>query len=224
MSLHKKFSDSEFSQQEENQYLEELYSRQYTKKQKKAYADKLEKEYNLSRTISTTKNTKKNKLRFISVFSAIAACAMLFYLALGSNNTSLNDLVNTEMHQSIYKNREITRGDISSSEVRNQAIAAYNEGDTQLAIAAYEKLTDKTSEDYFFEGMSYMYNKEYEQALSMFSKVDSESFNFKTEMNWFSALCYLQIGEDQKATELLNGMNGWKQTEAQKILKAIKKK
>lgn len=221
MAKHKQFSDNKLSQSEEDVYLEKIFKKSYDKNLKEKYAAKLKSQYKVDRDNQNTPKKASNKLRYLGIITALAACFLAIFVAVQSGSEDLDSIVNAQIHEEIFLNKNLNRGDTNTAFMRNQAISAYNAGDMTKAIEFYSQIEDKNAEDQFFEGMAYLYHEDFVNAELRLSSINATDLKFNTERYWYLALCQIKLGENKKAIQSLNQVKAWNQKEVEKLKKLL---
>lgn len=83
---------------------------------------------------------------------------------------------------------------------------AYKEKNYKSAIANFKKQDQQLNldlESRFYLGLSFFYEKQYNQAATEFRKIDSPTSDFFKDAQFYTALCHLKLQENQKAKQIL---------------------
>jgi tetratricopeptide (TPR) repeat protein len=189
---------------------------------------------------NVVKETPVRKLAPRSSINWIRNIAAVFILGLGLSMAWLmfsspeaGELADEQLME-IYVEPESFMNDRDVDSNWKNAIAAYEEGQFSIAVAAIERSIEKNSEKLdqknFYLGLSYLYEDvpNYDKAISHLAKskeLNSSSL-FAPKANWFMALAYLKQGNIKEAKALLqlvideNSYN-WKKAEATALLNKI---
>lgn len=191
------------------------------------------------------KETPVRKLASRRSLSWIRSIAAVFILGLGLSMAWLmfsspeageladEQLMDLYEKPSVFAGQEEEEGVVKDSNWKN-AIAAYEEGQFSVAVAAIESSMEKSSEKLdeknFYLGLSYLYEDvpNYDKAISHLAKskeLNSSSL-FAPKANWFMALAYLKEGRIKEAKALLQlvideNSTNWKKAEATALLNKI---
>jgi len=226
MALNKDFSDSKLNPEEEEKYLNTIFDKHYDKKLKSKYSAVLKDTHGVQREESNVVDIKRegsNVRTIVKFVLSVAAGALLAFFALGINSDTYMQQTDTYLAESIFVNQELLRGETRTNEIRNEAILAYNEGDMPTALDRYAKIEVKTSEDAFFEGLAFMYDKQYAKAIEVLAAIPTDNFKYKSELDWYLSLCYAKTDQKEKAIEQLSKLNNWKKKEAEQLIKLLSK-
>lgn len=170
--------------------------------------------------------------------SWIRSIAAVFVLGIGLSlawlmfsSPDVSSLADNELMEIHVKPESFMNNQNVDSNWEN-AIAAYEEGQFSIAVAAIEKSieknTEKLDQKYFYLGLSYLYEDvpNYDKAISHLAKskkLNSSSL-FAPKANWFMALAYLKQGKIKEAKALLQILidaNIWKKEEATALLNKL---
>lgn len=114
-----------------------------------------------------------------------------------------------DQYYEVYPNYEVTtvRGEEDLSK-REEAYLAYDAGNYQEAIDAFNQLDSLLAADYFFRGVSYIQAEEHQKALTDFQfviKKNDEAYHDASI--WYTALLHLKMEDEQKAIPLLESLS-----------------
>lgn len=114
-----------------------------------------------------------------------------------------------DQYYEVYPNYEVTtvRGEEDPNS-RERAYIAYDMGDYAGAIAAFSELDSLSGPDYFFRAICFIQLEDYEAALDDLStssvKADK---NYSKAAQWYTALIYLKLENEQDAIPLLQSLS-----------------
>lgn len=186
------------------------------------------------------KETPVRKLTPRRSLGWIQSIAAVFILGLGLSMAWLmfssqdaGELADKELME-VYVKPEKFMKDLNTSPNWESAIAAYDEGQFSVAVAAIERSIEKNEKageldvKHFYLGLSYLYEDvpNYDKAISHLAKskeLNSSSL-FAPKPNWYMALAYLKQGKIKEAKALLQlviNANNWKQKEATALLNKL---
>ena len=127
-----------------------------------------------------------------------------------------------ELLQEVYAypvSRDIVKGSMSQGELRTLAYQHYQERKYPEAITAFNELIElesESTEDRFFLGLSYLYNRNPELAVKEFDQLlevgDSEREDY---IVWYLALALLDAGDNERATIYLTQVSKWNNNKGQ---------
>lgn len=165
------------------------------------------------------KETPVRKLTPRRSLGWIRSIAAVFILGLGLSMAWLmfssqdaSELADEQLME-IYVKPEKFLKEENTSPNWESAIAAYDEGQFSVAVAAIERSIEKNENSakldmkHFYLGLSYLYEDvpNYDKAIKHLAKskeLNSNSF-FAPKPNWFMALAYLKQGKIKEAKALL---------------------
>ncbi len=181
-----------------------------------------------------TASDNRIPLRSILLFAA----SILFILAIGwyifSSQNNVQQLANTYLEQPFIFDDGQVRGEAAVEVKRGRAAEAYQNEDYEKALLYLRQIAAEqaaNTSDYFQMGLCLLYQKEanYNAALDAFSRAgEINSEIYEDEINWFSALCHILLGNDVEARRFLNKVieskGSRKQAEARKLLEKLNDK
>ena len=181
--------------------------------------------------LSEEKKTPPTKSRNIFFLLKVAAVVVLFLAGVGYylHTKTLDYWVDKEL-AIIHLAPEVLRTEEADlPEVWKIVIAAYQQGNFEVAISTLEKLSSENSERIsyqFYLGLCYLYQKQadYDKAIQSFKKIRKKENIYWEETSWFLALAYLKKGERSLAEDLLKEMlqtSTWKEKEIRKVLRKL---
>lgn len=210
---------------EEDNLFTSILQQKFDQELKEEWSIKLSKDFDISKTKKDPGVKKWNFRHLILIGSSIAAS--ILFLLIWQTNFS-NQTMNAQEFALIELDEKLihpgnTKGDISSELSKQEAIQSFNNKDYNAAISHFEELKTLVADDQFYLGMSYLYNKQYDQSISIFEEIPAGS-NVDQEVKWFLSIAYVLHGDDELAKDKLNnfGESEWKATKAKKLLQTIK--
>lgn len=169
--------------------------------------------------------TPKKSFKWMNVAASLVAFLGLFTWTLffNSNYDSLYD----DYYQT-YPNTVLptVRGE-NNLGIKSDAFYAYDSGDYQKSAQLFSEIYNKDSDDYalFYQGLSLMELKKYEQAIVVLNQSDSnKKSDFTPFFKWYAALAYLKLGkkeEAKKALEILTKTENQQKEAALKLLSEL---
>ena len=225
------YINNQLIETEEDDFLQTLFEAKQKEDLKEDWRQKLEEQY--GSTAEKGPNPPKKNLPFYSVVLSLAASIALIFglLFLFPNSSSdYNSLAESYIQTAPFANNLDARGNNQSEEFRTIATSAYKKGDYQAAISAYEqaiKQGEKTVEDHFFLGLSYLYNNQFDQASLFLSESlklsKSNGEFFEEEIRWFLALAQIKSGAKEDAIRTLKNIKEghWQYSKSQELLNAL---
>jgi len=177
---------------------------------------------------SNLKKPSKGRVISIGALSSLAAIAaigllLLFVLPTKTNTYSLDQYFN--LYPDVLTN--IVRGNSETS--NNQAIRdgmfAYSEEDYKTAstlLGSIQKDQQQYETAKFYEAIALLGNREASKSLEIFEQLATvKAFPYEDGVQWYSALCYLELGNREKANKLLtliSELDHYKKEEAKQLL------
>ena len=177
-----------------------------------------------------------NQPRFSPIWLVKMAAALTliivatFLIVKNINENSLNNMADRYLASTIIlSDQNVMRKDVAThSEILIEATKYFTERQYDKAIESYQKISvdsNFTATDEFYLAVSYVKsNKKYEKlALNLFDHIENSS-SFVLEINWFKAICYLKLGQNQKAKLQLQKVveaGDYKKSEAMKLLEKL---
>lgn len=135
------------------------------------------------------------------------AAAAISIVAIGSWFFLNNEISGEELFSMYYKRPPAFeyRGETSQNAL-NQAFKSYKNNDFAAAILQFKQAAPEENKEFhneiaFFKGISLVETKEWQQALSEFTQI--QAGQYLQDAKWFSALIHLQIGDIEKAKDIL---------------------
>lgn len=203
-------------------------------KQKMRWQGLLDKHENIVRETPVRKLAPRRSINWIRSIAAVFILGLGLSLAwLMFSTPDVGELADEQLMEIHVKPKKFMNALNVDSNWEN-AIAAYENGEFSIAVAAIERSIEKNSEildqKYLYLGLSYLYEDvpNYEKAISCFAKskeLNSSSL-FAPKANWFMALAYLKQGKIKEAKALLQlvideNATNWKKAEATALLNKI---
>lgn len=190
---------------------------------------------------SVVKETPVRTLAPRRSISWIRNIAAVFILGLGLSlawlmfsSPDAGELADEQLMEIYKKPKAFMNTNADADSNWKNAIAAYEEGQFSIAVAAIEKSIEKDEEElqldekHFYLGLSYLYEDvpNYEKAMNhlSISKELNSSSQLAPQANWFMALAYLKQGKIKEAKALIQlviDANIWKEAEATALLNKI---
>lgn len=203
----------------------ELMKANLDKKYVKRWSKLLEEEHDFTRQAKPI--TKKRNLWVVTslVAASIALCIGLFFYLKPTTEQLLAQHLSEP-----FATHEVRKGVSETEELRQQARTAYTKSDFEATINYYNQIAEaRTTEDYFFLGLSQLYEDQLNDAIISLQSAAIQSQgkrDYQEEIDWFLALAYLKSGEKTAAKELLHRAideEYWIIKDAAKLLKSMKK-
>jgi len=191
--------------------------------QRKWWSRELDKKYKVRRSL----DTQNRKVRFLPLYRwmAVAASILVFIVVWQRSGPDLSTMSAHYIADSYIMHPGLTKGTYQSDvELQSQAIDAYRAKNFENAINLFVSIQEKSEEDIFFSGITYMQLSKYDEALSQFQLLeDSNNTRYHEELNWLMALNHNELNNYEAARQRLQQIqeNEWKYSEAQKLLKLL---
>lgn len=168
------------------------------------------------------------------LYYAAASIAMLIATGGVVNNFINPNLTNQDVYTKYYQPYEVTgtyrSGNTEVDRVFLNAIQKYEEQEYEKALVLFEEVLDLRKDDMalnLYSGITYMEDKEYQNASNSFTHIIEDNNNlFVEHAKWYLALCYVATEENKKAKGLLNQLieeNSYYLDDARRILKDLDK-
>jgi tetratricopeptide (TPR) repeat protein len=152
-------------------------------------------------------NTEKSKLLRISrTWLGIAATLAFFVVLTGilliTNKPFSNDKIFTENYSPL-KGIETTLGETDAEILTTISFDFYSSNDFENAVKFFEKLDDSLETYMIFTGICYLELNKFAEAEIIFNKVAASESIFINDANWYLALTYLKLKDEEKAIDKL---------------------
>jgi len=169
---------NKLSEKQEEKITKALFQRHFDEEMKNRWSKELSDKYNVLPS-GQTKNTFSRRKWLLMAASLILGLISVFLYqnTMKQNTTQLAD----EHLAKIYTHIGLKKG-IETDEMRTNAIDAYNTNDYAKTILLYEKIIaseDKTIEDFFFCGLSYLYSGQAVKAIPLFQEGLLQTFGLR---------------------------------------------
>jgi tetratricopeptide (TPR) repeat protein len=148
---------------------------------------------------------------------------------MGTTSKSALQLADNYMTTDRFESPSVRMGTNEDTKNWDEAKNAYREAQFEKAISAIEAIPNPTTEQLFYLGLSYLYQKEPDLEKAMFyftTNLERRDGNFKDESRWYLALTLIKMDRKEDAKNILQqllrmGENGWKAKEAKKLLEKL---
>lgn len=161
---------------------------------------------------------------------AAASISLLFILGAGIiYHFQTRDAIENRLYASYYAPYDYTDSYILNSSSFNIAKQKYMDGEYINALALLQSLSPSLSievERDFFIGLSLMEIGKYNTAVEYFEQVlnNQKGFEYIPQIRWYMGLCYLKLGNKEKAIETFNTIvqnNDYNYKKANRIIKKL---
>jgi tetratricopeptide (TPR) repeat protein len=160
-----------------------------------------------------------------AISSAIAAMLLLgiaLFVYQKNDTTSIDALVETQIKNG-YDAPSSFMGSETREEIWAKATEAFANKQYDSAAANIARINPKTIQQSFYLGLSLMFSSKpnYAEAIPYLQLTQQANKDYVRESQWFLALCYLKIGEKEKAKSILTQFvtkGIWKVEEAKTLL------
>ena len=225
------YKKGQLSEEEESEFLQNAFDAKKRLELKKDWEQKLSEKFEVNKKTGPNppkRNSRKNVI-WLSIAAAIIFLLGFFFLLPSSPNQP-QQLAKNFIQSEVFPNNLGTRNDDNKIQLREQATDAYKNENYEEAIQLYEQLLQKDSiltEDYFFQGLSFLYTAQYDQsseALTEALKLSSTKNKIlHNEIHWYLGLSLIMNGNFAEAKSSLNQIkeNDWKYKQAQELLKSL---
>ncbi|MEO1514042.1 MAG: hypothetical protein AAFV95_03490 [Bacteroidota bacterium] len=202
----KNYVNKEMTDESMNDFTRKLIHAKFDQEQKDEWAARLAEEQQVHRSPSTGAKVRRFRSPLIVAIAAAIAILMvavpLFYSGGTSSHDQLADalLVETRLANPITR-----KGEIDESQMRLQMADAYNQFLYPQAIELGKQLVQSPTsqgQDFLFLGLSYLYEGQFEEAITHLSAVSqhpANGQNLEQESRWFLSLAYVKVGKLEEA-------------------------
>lgn len=225
-----KFAKGEMAEGQEKKYIESLYEKHYDEKLKEKYTELLSDKHGLKRDEDSFKNAPKKNTKMRSLILGAISVAAVFVLGFfllpminGGDQISSQQMA---FNMITVEKKDVKRGGQENSQLNLDFTTAFNAGQYENAIKLYSSVDNKSDEQNYWLGLSYLYSGDLKNAKSSFSNItNTDDFKFQAELEWYKALNFLLLEENNSAKPLLENVAStpWKKEEAKKLLERISK-
>jgi hypothetical protein len=230
MESSKKFMDENLQGEELEKFTEKFLAAKFDRDRKQRWQKILAEKHGV-KPPRQKRSKSKAKVLYLWIGAIAAAILLLFVLNPGLFQFSeppYQQLADNYLTQDFFQNQGASKGDEDVELLKLNAVMAYNRKDFLAAIDNYEKVIasdDGEEQHFFFLGMSYLYNENYDKAVEVLSPIAAkeEGAKFKQEAQWFLSLAYLKSNNPNEARLLLELIkNGsWNADKASLLLEAL---
>ncbi len=170
-----------------------------------------------------------NMWRYAVGLAASFLLVVVVWQTMGTTSKTALQLADNYMATDRFESPSVRMGTNEDTKNWDEAKNAYRDAQFEKAILAIEAIPNPTTEQFFYLGLSYLYQKEpdLERAAFYFtSNLEKRDGNFKDESRWFLALTLIKMNKKEEAKNILQqllrlGENGWKYKEAKKLLERL---
>lgn len=117
---------------------------------------------------------------------------------------------NVQLYDELYARYQVEDGIVRGETNRTQAvaIALYSEGNCNDLITLMESEEgQRVSSGNLLLGICYMENGEHQRAIDVFAQVSENETESRLEaMQWYTALCYLRMNDEQKVRTIASAL------------------
>jgi len=173
---------------------------------------------------ASNRTAKLTSLHYIKRIAAVLILGVLVFVLsryIGSPETT--NLVDNHIAQT--HDAPITlKGENDDAAAWKAAKDAYKKGDYEAAIREIEKIKSPETEQQFYLGLAYLYNKNYDKSIAQFeSIIQQNDANYSPTSKWYISLAYLKNNQPEQAKKYLQQIpeDAWKYKEAQELLNTL---
>ncbi len=173
--------------------------------------------YGESENTATPKvDNKKNgkRILLITALAVAASILLFFYVNIGNTVNQLGPV--DQLLSAHYEKpfpRDVLKGPRSTLALRSEAYAAYQNKDYATTISSLEQLVAEggvDQEDYFYLGLSYLYNKQPDQSARQFKTLlDRPTSNYQDIATWYLGLALTDAKKYDEAKVYLSKVATW---------------
>ncbi len=170
-----------------------------------------------------------NMWRYAVGLAASFLLVAVVWQNMGTTSKTALQLADNYMTTDRFESPSVRMGTNEDTKNWDEAKNAYRDAQFEKAITSIGAIPNPTTEQLFYLGLSYLYQKEpdLEKAAFYFtSNLERRDGNFKDESRWFLALTLIKMNKKEEAKSILQqllrmGENGWKSKEAKKLLEKL---
>jgi len=162
-------------------------------------------------------------IQYAAIFAGLILIGTISIYVLRNNSAQDNTVKYLQEYSPLTTTRAVTS---SLDNAYNKATEYYKSGNYTEAIKWFNMVIDADMQVEFLKGFSHMQIKQYTEAIGSFNKVVKDNDNlFIEDATFYLGVCYVQIGQENRARQMLEGVvnsENRHKKEARKILKKIK--
>jgi tetratricopeptide (TPR) repeat protein len=188
----------------------------------------------LRKETKESSGTAKAPVRFTKPWHYAATAAVALILAIGLASVLDRPMSNKDLLKKYYKPYEVALMNRSGNETLDlllkNGLYFYQQGNYEQAVYYYEQVLEIQPDDAetnLYNGISYYELEEFNEAELSLNKVIEHNDNLYVEpAEWHLALCYLAMGENDRARRhfaMIASSNHEKAEDAEKLLKKIRR-
>jgi tetratricopeptide (TPR) repeat protein len=170
-----------------------------------------------------------NMWRYAVGLAASFLLVAVIWQTMGTTSKTALQLADNYMMTDRFESPSVRMGATEDTKNWDEAKNAYREAQFEKVILAIGAIPNPTTEQLFYLGLSYLYQKEpdLEKAVFYFTtNLERRDGNFKDESRWYLALTLIKMDRKEEAKNILQqllrlGENGWKAKEAKKLLEKL---
>ncbi len=229
------YKNDQLNEKELDDFTRQIIRAKFRKEKKEKWTKKLENLHKIKREGSKSVNVWKKirQKRFLAIAAAFLflIISMLLIIRNASEPKAIQ-LAETYLNENKFPNPIATKSSQEKpSELRLNMAEAYNKENFIEAINLGEQLiktSEAKSEDFFFLGLSYLYNNDPQNAITSLLKFrleETKTNQFEQENRWFLALAYIKATDFEKAKQELQfivNRKDWNANIAEQLLKALR--
>lgn len=232
MKLFEKYRVNNINEDELNTMTQQLIKQKFDGELRGKMAYRLKEEYGITRgETASGQISGRMILRWSLSVAAALLIGIVAWQVIGDHSPTYQSLTK-EYLATYYPNNELRKGATEISKKRSEAIAAYNKEDFETSARLREEvvvLPGANSEDYFFLGVSYLYQNPPKGELAIEPLLKGLEDPARTslleeETKWYLTLAYVQAGQFAPARELLEERiqkGGWNASKASDLLHSL---
>ena len=203
----------------------ESFSEAFNFEKKTKAAITLESRRKLKEKLQKLEGKAKGKSSMSWIYIAASVVVLLGISLFFINQTPSNDKLYATYFEP-FPNTEspIVRGS-TQKDIKNDAFAAYEQGNYKSAVQFFHNLTETTQEEYvpFYNAISLMMLDDIEAAATIFEKIQWSS-DYQGKVNWYLSLCHIKQHKPEKAKALLRDVvenQSYNHEKAKKLLRKL---
>ncbi|WP_367391307.1 tetratricopeptide repeat protein [Lewinella sp. LCG006] len=232
MNLFDKYRTNNINEDELGEITQQLVKQKFDLELRQKMTHRLREEYGITRDGASGGRVVPMKImRWSLSVAAALLIGVVAWQVVGDQSPTYQSLTK-EYLAAHYPNNELRKGATDISELRGAAIAAYNEEDFETSARLREeivKLPEANTEDYFFLGISYLYQDppQGELAIEPLQKAVADPTGtglIREETEWYLTLAYVEAGRFTAARKLLHKRirsGGWNASKASDLLQSL---
>ncbi len=144
-------------------------------------------------------NAEKNVFLWVKMAAAVAFLIISGLVIFHFIEPDLSNFVAQEMSVPYAANVVFRDGETSAL---SNAFTAYSNKDYEKALNYFNKSTDVKA--LFYKGLCHLYLGDFQLAITVLDNEELIGSRFEEQSRWYTAMAYVEAGDEEKAREVLN--------------------